>query len=163
MYTYGQVERALCQLHGIPPEQASGKLRSRLKHFSRIGLTPSKPGRGQKLSYTPHDAVRWALCFEFAQLAVPPEVTKQILAVYGFPLFESFAGPTPKEDQVFWCLGNFFEDALTGGRSRKLGIVPMSEIINVVFKKAEAARVIMVNLTRIKRGLGKALDIDWEH
>jgi hypothetical protein len=72
MYTYGQVERALAQLHGIPPERAAGKLRSRLKHFSRIGLTPSRPGKGQKLLYTSMDCARWAICLEFAQLETPP-------------------------------------------------------------------------------------------
>jgi|ERR1700730_4942954 len=165
MYTYGQVERALCQLHGIPPEQASGKLRSRIKHFSRIGLTPSKPGRGQRLSYTPFDAVRWAVAFEFAELATPPEIVKRILRVYGKSILESFAGPMPEEDLFFWCEANFFKEAVTGSGESFFGFMEPSQALGVLKgtkTRRPINRLVTINLTHLKRGLGKALGIDWE-
>ncbi len=165
MYTYGQVERALAQLHGIPPEQAAGKLRSRLKHFSRIGLTPSKPGKGQKLLYTPLDCARWALCLQFAELATPPERVKQILALYGPSILKSFARPMQEEDLFFWGEANFFAEAITGQRESFFGFTDAPRAAGVL-KGAESTRpinrLIMINLTHIKRGLQKSLGIDWE-
>lgn len=163
MYTYGQVERALCQLHGIPPEQAAGKLRSRLKHFSRIGLVPSRPGKGQKLSYAPLDVVRWALCFEFAELATPPEIVKRIFVLYGKLILTTFTLPVPDNDVFFCCGARFFEEAVTGaGHGKSYNQFLNLSDVPAIFKNLDINRAIMINLTHLKRELGKALDIDWE-
>lgn len=165
MFTYGQVERAIAELHGIPPEQAAGKLRSRLKHFQRIGLVPSSPGKGQKLSYTPLDAARWAICFEFAELATPPERVKQILGIYGSSILKSFAGPMPEEDVFFCGEANFFAEAVTGHRESYFGFMDASQAPDVL-KGTEAHRpinrLVTINLTHIKRELQRTLGIDWE-
>jgi hypothetical protein len=165
MYTYGQVERALAQLHGIPPERAAGKLRSRLKHFSRIGLTPSRPGKGQKLLYTSMDCARWAICLEFAQLETPPERVKQILAIYGSSILKSFAGPMPGEDLIFWGEANFFAEAVTGKRESFFDFMEPSQAPGIL-KGTKVGRPInrlfMVNLTHLKRELAKNPGIDWE-
>jgi hypothetical protein len=165
MYTYGQVERALAELHGIPPERAAGKLRSRLKHFSRIGLTPSRPGKGQKLLYTPMDCARWAVCLEFAQLETPPERVKQILGNYGASILKSFAGPMLEEDVIFWGEANFFAEAVTGKRESHFGFVEASQVADLL-KGTEVPRpvnrLIALNLTHIKRELSKTLGIDWK-
>jgi hypothetical protein len=165
MYTYGQVERALAQLHGIPPERAAGKLRSRLKHFSRIGLTPSRPGKGQKLLYTPMDCARWATCIAFAELETPPERVRQLLANYGSSILKSFAGPMPEEDVFFYGEANFFAEAVTGKRESFFGFMEASHAVDLL-KGTDAHRpinrLIAINLTNIKRELAKALGIDWE-
>jgi hypothetical protein len=165
MYTYGQVERALAGLHGIPPERAAGKLRSRLKHFSRIGLTPSSPGKGQKLLYTPMDCARWAICLEFAELSTPPERVKQLLGIYGVAILKQFAGPMPKEDVIFWGEAHFFAEAVTGKRESYFEFIETSQVADLL--KGTGARrpinrIIMMNLTHIKRELSKTLGIDWE-
>jgi len=165
MYTYGQVERALAQLHGIPPERAAGKLRSRLKHFSRIGLVPSSPGKGQKLVYTPFDCARWGVCLEFAQLETPPERVKQLLGIYGVSILKSFAGPMLEEDVFFWGEANFFAEAVTGKRESYFGFMGASQVADLLKgtgAKRPINRIIMINLTHVKRGLAKTLSIDWE-
>lgn len=163
MYTYGQVERALAGLHGIPPERAAGKLRSRLKHFSRIGLTPSRPGKGQKLLYTPMDCARWAVCLEFAQLETPPERVKQILGNYGASILKSFAGPMLDEDVFFWGEANFFSEAVTGKRESYFGLMEASQVPALLKgTNRPINRLFALNLTNIKRGLAGSLGIDWE-
>ncbi len=140
-----------------------------LKHFQRIGLVPSSPGKGQKIEYKIVDAITWALCFEFAELGLPPDQIKALIRLCGRKLFESFEGPLQGEDQIFVLRGNFLEWHLNPeGRQRiggegetTFGTIPMSQLCDMIFQKKPFPRVLMINLTHLKRELGKALDVDW--
>ena len=60
MFTYKEVERALAAVHQISPS-AMGAFRGRIKHFQRLGLVPSSPGKGRKISYRLEDVYVWAV------------------------------------------------------------------------------------------------------
>jgi hypothetical protein len=165
-FKYKQVEEAIASLHNIPAS-AMKTFKGRIKHFQRIGLVPSSPGKGQRIEYRAIDAVRWALCFEFAELGVQPEHIKGIISFCGWALFESFKGPVQQVDEIFLLRGDFIEKHLSGdavkdftGQFGMFGTVPISEAVNFI-EKEKFTRAIMVNMTHIKRELGAALDIDW--
>src|SRR5206468_9926217 len=77
-FAYAEIETALALLHGVP-DNVRGTFKSRLKHFQRIGVVPSSPGKAQKIEYRIGDAARWAVCFEFAELGIPPYQIKFLL------------------------------------------------------------------------------------
>jgi hypothetical protein len=80
MYSYNQVEKALAHVHFIP-EDAMGAFRGRLQHFQRLGMVPSTPGRGRKISYQKADVFFWAFALELAEFGMDPKVIKQILDI----------------------------------------------------------------------------------
>lgn len=166
-FKYGQVEGAIASLHNVAPA-AMGTFKSRLKHFQRIGVVPSSPGKGQKLRYKVADAITWALCFEFTELGLPPEQTRDLLRLCVRELFRPFEGPVQNEDLIFVLHGNFLEwrlkpqGALKGEGATSFGTIPVSRVADRVFQSGRLPRVIMINLTHLKRELGKALDIKWQ-
>jgi hypothetical protein len=80
-YTYKQVESALADLLDIDSEQR-GALRGRIKHFQTLGITPSSPGKGKKISYEFDDVYKWALCLEFVQFGIDPTLISQFVIDY---------------------------------------------------------------------------------
>jgi hypothetical protein len=171
-FTYGEIENALATMHNVP-DGARGTFKSRLKHFQRIGVVPASPGKGQKLDYQIDDAVKWAACFEFAELGLPPDQIKLLLR-FCSRLFESFKGPVQNEDQILVVTANFLEwyleDAVARGEGMEtLGaalpkawaVVPLSKVHEKVLARKHFARAFLINLTEVKRKLGKALHYDW--
>jgi hypothetical protein len=166
MFSYGQLEAAIRSLHDVPPERA-GTFKARIRHFQRIGLVPSSPGKGIKIEYEIADAWKWAVCFELAEAGLMPEAIKSILGAAGRKLTISFAGDRhPAEDQIFWLRAEFLSwhlDHLPDWYDKvRLNVVPVSMVADVAFKEEGAGRVLMLNLTKLKRDLFKALNIDWE-
>jgi hypothetical protein len=167
-FNYSQLEAAIASMHNVPAK-ALKTFKSRLKHFQRIGLVPSSPGKGQKIEYKIVDAITWALCFEFAELGLPPDQIKALIRLCGRKLFESFEGPLQGEDQIFVLRGNFLEwhlnpegrQGIGGEGETTFGTIPMSQLCDMIFQKKPFPRVLMINLTHLKRELGKALDVDW--
>jgi hypothetical protein len=167
MFSYGQLEAAIRSLHDVPPERA-GTFKARIRHFQRIGLVPSSPGKGIKIEYEVADAWKWAICFELAEAGLMPEAIKSILGAAGRKLTISSAGAGhPAEDQIFWLRAEFLSwhlDHLPDWYDNKvrLNVVPVSRVADVAFKQEGAGRVLMLNLTKLKRDLFTALKIDWD-
>jgi hypothetical protein len=173
-FKYSHLEAAIASIHNVP-ERALKTFKSRLKHFQRIGLVPSSPGRGQKIEYKIVDAIRWALCFEFAELGLPPDQIKLIIRICEQPLLEPFAGPLQAEDWIFFMRGGILEWHLNAAIERAEGAIvvgplpaacgarPASKISEIFSLKGRPlfARALMINLTHLKRELGKALGVDW--
>jgi hypothetical protein len=170
MFSYGQLEAAIRSLHDVPPERA-GTFKARIRHFQRIGLVPSSPGKGIKIEYEAADAWRWTICFALVQCGLPPEAVKSVLGAAGRKLTIDFAGDGHgTEDRIFWLRPEFLSwhlDHLPDWYDKvKLGVVPYSAAMDIAFKgvsgflEEEAGQVIMLNLTKLKRDLFTALKID---
>jgi len=166
-FKYAQLETAIASIHNVPAK-AMMTFKSRLKHFQRIGLVPSSPGKGQKIAYRIGDAIKWALCFEFAELGLPPEQVKVVVYFFLSDMLRSFQGPVQEDDQIFILQGNFLEWHLNeedktkwGEGEPNLGTLSVSKLCDTVFRRENMSRVLMINLTHLKRELGKALDIEW--
>lgn len=87
MYSYGQVEFALARAHGIPPN-AMGAFRARIKHFQKIGIVTSSPGKGRRIDYSLHDVFLWGFGLELAEFGIDPLVIKR--AIFSGGLEELF-------------------------------------------------------------------------
>ena len=80
VFKYSEVESAIAAIHNVSPA-ALKMFRSRIKNFQRIGMVSFSPGKGQKIDYKIIDVIRWALCFEFAELGLPPDQIKLIIRI----------------------------------------------------------------------------------
>jgi hypothetical protein len=76
MYSYGQVESALALVHGIPAD-AIGAFRARIKHFQKIGIVTSSPGKGRRIDYSLNDVFLWGFALELAEFGADPVVIKK--------------------------------------------------------------------------------------
>jgi hypothetical protein len=170
-FSYGEVEAAIRSLHTVPGGRI-GTFKARIRHLQRIGLLPSSPGRGIKIEYEVADAWKWAVCFALVQCGLPPEAVKSVVGVAGRKLTISSAGAGGQvEDQIFWLRAEFLSwhlDHLPDWYDNvRLNVVPFSKAMEVAFKgvgglEEEAGPVIMINLTKLKRDLFKALKINWD-
>jgi hypothetical protein len=77
-FSYKSVEKALAVVH-LVPSQALGAFRGRLQHFQRLGMVPSSPGRGRRISYEKADICLWAFGLEFAEFGMDPTLIKRVL------------------------------------------------------------------------------------
>jgi hypothetical protein len=78
MYSYGQVESALARAHGIPSD-AMGTFRARIKHFQKIGIVTSSPGKGRRIDYSLQDVFLWGFGLELAEFGIDPLVIKRAI------------------------------------------------------------------------------------
>jgi hypothetical protein len=106
MYSYGQVEAALAAVHQIPPN-ALGAFRGRIKHFQKIGIVPSSPGKGRRIDYALTDVYRWGFCLEFAEFGMDPVTIKKIVDDIWNNVYYTAFGLEAESDRYF-----FFHPAL---------------------------------------------------
>ena len=175
---YGEIEKAIASLHGVT-ERSSGIFRGRLRHFQKLGIVPCAPGRGAKIDYDIKAAVDWAVAFELAELGIQPELIKLLIQVYGATIFAFFHSPQPSDEDILFCFDAAFLTIhmnpqsgmfdLTRSDLMKRGIFdfrataalkPLS-MFPSFFDAPHVRRASAINLSRLKRELGKALSIDW--
>jgi hypothetical protein len=170
---YGEIEKALASLHGVT-EQSSGIFRGRLRHFQKLGIVPSSPGRGAKIDYDLKAAVDWAVAFDLAELGIQPELIKSLIQIYGVTIFTFFQSPSSSNEDILFCFDAAFLtthmnrqsarlDLMKSGMfdSRISGLKPVSMLPWFFYENAHVRRVSAINLSRLKRELGKALGIEW--
>jgi hypothetical protein len=99
---------------------------------------------------------------------LPPEQVKVVVYFFLSDMLRSFQGPVQEDDQIFILQGNFLEWHLNeedktkwGEGEPNLGTLSVSKLCDTVFRRENMSRVLMINLTHLKRELGKALDIEW--
>jgi hypothetical protein len=175
---YGEIEKAIASLHGVT-EQSSGIFRGRLRHFQRLGIVPSSPGRGAKIDYDLKATVDWAVAFELAELGIQPELIKFLIQVYGATIFAFFHSPQLSDEDMVFCFDAAFltihmnpqsgmfdltrsdlmERAIFGYRATA-ALKPLS-MFPSFFDALHVRRASTINLSRLKRELGKALGIEW--
>jgi hypothetical protein len=150
-----------------PILQARGSLQPRQDHTNgeRLQYDVSTRRHYRNLAISPNSDM---IGRETERNALPPDQIKALIRLCGRKLFESFEGPLQGEDQIFVLRGNFLEWHLNPeGRQRiggegetTFGTIPMSQLCDMIFQKKPFPRVLMINLTHLKRELGKALDVD---
>jgi hypothetical protein len=163
---YGEIERAIASMHGVTVA-SSGIFRGRLRHFQKLGLVPSAPGRGAKIDYDRKAAIVWAVAFELTELGVHPDLITEIIQRCRRSVFDFFEQPTPDGEDWFLCFEATF---LTTHMNRQTGMrlslmtalsKPLSGLPDF-FGKSMSRCGSVINLSRLKRELGEALDIaDW--
>jgi hypothetical protein len=72
-YAYSQVESALGTFFEAPPS-AQGSLRSRMRHFQRVGLNENAPGKGRRISYSRIQATEWLVALLLSEFGIDPVV-----------------------------------------------------------------------------------------
>ena len=77
-YSYSEVETALARVYRL--DSADGKLKGRIQHLRRLGLTP--PAHGGPVAYTPKSqwAEKWLVALELAHLNVDPTTAVEFIA-----------------------------------------------------------------------------------
>ena len=155
-------------------------------HFQKLGIVPSSPGRGAKIDYDLKAAVDWAVAFELAELGIQPELIKFLIQVYGGAIFDFFENKfrlfpesAASDEDILFCFDAAF---LTIHLNPKSGIFDLTRtdlmergmfdyrataalkplsMLPSFFDAPHVRRVSAINLSRLKRELGKALGIDW--
>jgi len=74
LFAYGDVERALAHIFRLDARRQSGVLRSRLKHFQRLGLPGLAPGKGKKQLYSRELASMWLIALVLSEAGLAPVV-----------------------------------------------------------------------------------------
>src|SRR5271166_130160 len=77
-FTYAQVESTLARVFDIR-DGGMKAFRGRIIHFQRLGLTPSKPGKGKRIVYTREDVFKWAMSLELAEFSIEPTTIRFII------------------------------------------------------------------------------------
>jgi hypothetical protein len=163
MFTYSQVERALAAVHGISPS-AMGAFRGRIKHFQRLGLVPSSPGKGRKVSYRLEDAYMWALCLELQEFGVDPVIIKHLHRLADFRTVVTWLSSeenSEQQDRYFVFYPNFLLQWHTNTLWSSSGtfVHDLSEITkgsDVVSERLKT-RMAAINLTRLRAAVRKSL------
>jgi hypothetical protein len=169
MFTYAQVEKALASAFEVRTD-AMGAFRGRIKHFQRLGLVPSSPGKGKKISYHREDIYKWAIGLEFAEFGLDPTVIKAQL-VFAWPKVRRtlFLDP-PDADKLFVFYPNIISGFLTDERPPRTGglvclvVDDLSQLpklpeSNVTYELL-SRRLGMINLGRLRRDVERALSGD---
>ena len=81
MYPYAIVENALAKAFEIAPASL-GALRGRIQHFQRLGMVPSNPGKGRKISYERHHIYKWAIGLSLAEFGIDPRLIRYVIENY---------------------------------------------------------------------------------
>jgi hypothetical protein len=162
LFTYGQVEAALAKLHKVD-DRALGAFRGRIKHFQRLGIVPSSPGRGKKISYEMEHVIIWAFCLELSQFGIDPSIIKRFIAVLGFAIIADFEKISHSTDDMYFAfypniMSNwFYSDEGLFGTIKTHGY-SASELSAPKIEAEFDRRVSMINLTKLKKELDAALE-----
>jgi hypothetical protein len=154
-YTYAQVEAALADHHEIDGRSV-GAFRGRIKNFQRLGIVPSSPGKGKKITYDFAAVVKWGLCLELAEFGIAPEYIKLIVEARGDATLATLK--LPGEHVLY------FSPFLLGGPRdleairASTGIAESSKLTGLMTSRLP--RVLIINLTELLRGLLSALPYD---
>lgn len=108
-FSYATVESALSRAFGID-EALRGSLRGRIKNFQALGITPSSPGTGKRISYLRDDIYKWAFCLELLEFGIDPKNVKRIHDYYWKNINTSFYLNEGEGDIFFHFSPSFLSD-----------------------------------------------------
>jgi hypothetical protein len=80
-FTYTEVVTALARVFGIRDGYLKA-FRGRIIHFQRLGMAPSRPGKGKRIIYRREDVFRWAISFELAEFNIDPTIIRVIVDAF---------------------------------------------------------------------------------
>jgi len=167
---YADVESGLAELYSISGEALS-KFKSRIKHFQRIDLVISAPGKGKKIEYDLNHIVQWVFCFEFAEFGLTPELIKALFLRCGPTFYQGLRDNLAyenNEEQIFFVSASFLEWSFSQGKhltsegSMAYGIRPTSKIGNAFEFGASCRRIAAINLTYLSCRIKQVFDVTVE-
>jgi hypothetical protein len=173
MYSYGQVESALMRVHQIPTN-AKGAFRAQIKHFQKIRIVTSSPGKGRRIEYSVHDVLLWGFALELAQFGIDPADVKRIIFSRELDALFAIFDQKPERDIFFFfhptLLSTGFPDDARrsidnpwGAPNYLLGLfAPASYLPELDTRDPAAgafnARLGVINVSRMRRRIEMALD-----
>ena len=172
MYTYAQVEDALATVHRIPPN-ARGAFRGRIRHFQKLGIVTSTPGRGRRIDYSVYDVLLWGFALELGEFGVDPTAVKKIVFSRPIEILFSVFDQSAKESVLFFfhpnLLSNSFPDTDRQSMDNPWGspnsfngiFAPDLPSLNHKLGKMASdfnARLGMINIGRMRQRINIALD-----
>ncbi|MGE3993424.1 hypothetical protein [Pseudorhodoplanes sp.] len=153
----------MAKLHRVD-DRARGAFRARIKHFQKLGIVPSSPGRGKKISYEMEHVIIWAFCLELSQFGIDPTIIARFVRVLGYAIINIFENSSPSDDEKYFAfypniMSNWFysEEVLLG--TIKTDCFLASEISASEIAAEFGRRVALINLTRVKQELDAALGV----
>jgi hypothetical protein len=163
MFAYSKVERVLASVHEISPS-AMGAFRGRIKHFQRLGLVPSSPGKGHKISYRLEDVYMWAICLEMQEFGIDPAIIKQFHRLENFHLLLKWLISNVDADKKnkYWVfypnfLSQWYANTLWNSSGTfvddLLEITDKSDPISERLK----SRMAVINVARLRAAIRKSL------
>lgn len=164
MYRYAQVELALVLAYDIPAESI-GAFRGRIKHFQRIGIVPSSPGKGRKIEYQKDTVFLWAFCIELAEFGVDPTVIKAVVdSIWTKHLREAFAYENV-DPLLFVTHPSFLSAAISEKdffEGLPLDVDPHDSqprlVVQSMFNIAGVNRAMIINITELRVRILASLD-----
>ena len=100
MYPYKTVERALTRLHGDSPA-AAVRVSNRLRHFSRFGFAPQKPGKGRHIVYSFEDVAKWAYALRILEFGADPTEGYAVVQKTWEDVWPAFEAEDLGQNQIF--------------------------------------------------------------
>ena len=91
-FSYKQIEPVLAQVLGVRPENLAS-LAARIMHLKRLGLTPTKPGRGVPIAYSRQDLLRWSLFLQLERTSLAPAAARNLGERISTAMGEVLSGP----------------------------------------------------------------------
>jgi hypothetical protein len=175
-FTYRAVEKALAGVHQIS-EEAMGLFRGRLQHLQRLGMVPSRPGRGSKISYEKADVFLWAFALEFAEFGIDPKVLKRMVDMCWRDV-QPYLLKEVKPDRYFFFSPSLigkdfpksFQQTVNNPRGAPCSFVPrvissLSELDKLAINSLSRqyvdrclSRYGMINLSRLRREVERFLE-----
>jgi len=163
MYAYGQVEAALASIFYVR-EASKAALKGRIKHFQKLGLVPSSPGKGKRITYSFDDVWKWAVALTFCEFGVDPTEIYRILTKSFFGTYKEFIDH--QDDSVDWFyaasprfMSASFQKGIAASGEMTTQLIKASDIsADTLNQLNSSGRVIMFNYTILRRNLKDALD-----
>jgi hypothetical protein len=79
-YSYAAVEVALARIYGAEAaRRTTTTFRARLKHFRKLGVPVTNPGRGTRLQYTASDVFQLLVCLELSEFGFDPNLIVKLV------------------------------------------------------------------------------------
>jgi hypothetical protein len=176
-FSYKSVEKALAAVHLVPP-QAMGAFRGRLQHFQRLGMVPSSPGRGRRISYEKADILLWAFGLELAEFGMDPSLIKRVIDANWLSVKSYLLEGEDSRDRLFFfspnLIGEGFPKELQQTLDKRMG-VPFSMTTCVIHELSDLKKMVslhpagrlvlaklmsrygIINLTHVQSKVEKAL------
>ncbi|HKI15240.1 MAG TPA: hypothetical protein VKA12_09610 [Roseiarcus sp.] len=169
-FSYSEVETALTKAFRIL-DVARGAFRARIKNFQKLGLVPSSPGKGRKISYRRVDIFTWAIALEFAEFGIDPSLIGPFINFFAWRFVERhLLNDGPDKLFVFYpnLLSGWGRDADKPQHMAGLVCAVVDSLSEIEERRAKAqgqnihydllcSRLGMINLGRLRRDVEQAL------
>lgn len=102
-FGYGEIEKALAQVFGMPEPVQTGMLRGRIIHLRKLGFGPRGKGRGTRTEYDYDAACKWMIALKLQDVGLDPMVVMDVVEGLWWQIGEIVqrANAPESEDDIF--------------------------------------------------------------